>query len=157
MPNVTVLGALGQSVSIPYSSQENAVIAQRLASTISTLVQQGSVLPASDASGPPPDLLSGQLGEWVQNSPGLTSLQPGYIAVVDTATSSVIYGSGDLGESVLAGTGDTTFIATGGSGTFAGGGGAERVVIPATDDGDWAIYTGPGNDQVLALGSGNDT
>jgi len=44
-----------------------------------------------------------------------------------------------------------------GSGTIVGGGGDNRVVIPASVAGGWSINTGNGDDTVLALGSGNDT
>jgi Ca2+-binding RTX toxin-like protein len=35
--------------------------------------------------------------------------------------------------------------------------GGDLVIIPGSDNGNWGIYTGGGNDTVLALGGGNDT
>lgn len=41
-----------------------------------------------------------------------------------------------------------------GAGGTAGG---NQIIVPASDNGDWDINTGGGNDTVLALGGGNDT
>ncbi len=157
MAIVTVAGAHGQTVALKFDTQANAVLAQKLAAAITAGVQGGTILPAVDTDGPPPTLPGGATGEFVQTKDGLTILPHGYKAVVDTANQAVIFGSGDNGESVLSSIGNLTFIATGGSGTVAAGGGNNRIVIPGTDKGDWSINTGTGNDVILATGAGNDT
>src|SRR5579871_3832227 len=157
MPTVTVAGAHGQIVSLSYDSASNAVLAQKLADAITAGVHNGTIIPAVDTDGPPPPVPGGKTGEWVQEHSGVTSLTHGYDAVVVTAPEAIIFGSGDNGESVLSSTGDLSFFATGGSGTVAAGGGDNRVVIPGSDSGAWGIYTGNGDDMVLALGKGNDT
>ena len=43
------------------------------------------------------------------------------------------------------------------SGTVVAGGGNNRIIIPGNDAGSWGIYTGNGDDTVLALGTGNNT
>jgi Ca2+-binding RTX toxin-like protein len=157
MPTVTVAGASGQTVTLSFDTNANAVLAQKLAAAITAGVQAGSILPASSTEGPPPALPPGKTGEYIQENDGLTILPHGYKAVVDTAQEAVIFGSGDADESVLSSTGNLNFFATGGSGTVAAGGGDNRIVIPETDKGNWSINTGNGDDTVLATGGGHDT
>jgi Ca2+-binding RTX toxin-like protein len=157
MATVTVAGAHGQVVTLTFDTTANAILAQKLAAAITAGVQAHTILPAVDTDGPPPPLPPGATGEFVQTKDGLTILPSGYKAVVDTAHEAVIFGSGDNGESVLSSIGDLTFIATGGSGTVAAGGGDNRIIVPPDDAGAWSINTGNGDDSVLALGGGNDT
>jgi Ca2+-binding RTX toxin-like protein len=153
-----VAGANSQNVTVPFDSNANIALARQLAAAITAGVQAGTIIPATDAFGPPPPLPSGTTGEFVQTQDGLTVLPSGYKAIVDIAKNAVIFGSGDANESALI-TGNATFIATGamGSGTIVGGGGDNRIIIPASVAGGWSINTGNGDDTVLALGSGNDT
>jgi Ca2+-binding RTX toxin-like protein len=154
MPTVTVAGAQGQTVSLSFDSDANAALAQKLAAAITAGVQANTILPAQDEQ---PSLPSGKTGEFIQTKDGATTLHAGYKAVVNTADEAVIFGSGDADESVLSSVGKFSFIATGGSGTVVGGGGTTSIFVPETDDGDWSINTGNGDDIVRALGGGNDT
>ena len=159
MPSVTVTGANDKTSTLSFDTNANAVLAQQLASAITAGVRSGSILAVADTGGRPPPLPPGTTGALFRSANGLTILPPGYKAVVDTASNSVIFGSGDAGESVLLGKGNTTFFASGalGSGTVVAGGGANRIVVPGSVAGDWSINTGNGDDTVLASGSGNDT
>jgi Ca2+-binding RTX toxin-like protein len=157
MPTVTVTGANQQTVTLLYDTEANALLAQQLAAAISAGVQNMTIFAATDTDGPPPPLQSGKTGEFVQTMDGTTFLPPGYKAFVDTAATSIVFGSGDADESVLSSIGNMTFFATGGSGTVAAGGGNNFIMIPQTDAGNWAINTGTGDDTVFALGRGNDS
>jgi Ca2+-binding RTX toxin-like protein len=159
MPTVTVAGANAQTVTLSFDTNANAVLAQQLAAAITAGVQAGTIQAAVDTDGPPPPLPPGKTGEFVQTQDGLTSLPPGYSAVVDTASNAVIFGSGDPNESVLIGPGDPTFIATGvfGSGTVVAGGGDTNIIIQSSVTGGWSINTGNGSDNIFADGGGNDT
>ena len=157
MPVVTVAGASGQTVSLSFSSSENYLLATKIAGAISAGVKNSQLIPASSKNGAPPNLAPGVDGEWVQQTSGVTFLPHGYKAVVNDSKGSIIFGSGDLGESVLSGAGGMTFIATGGSGTVVAAGGSNTVLVPPNDSGSWLISTGAGNDSIIALGTGNDT
>jgi Ca2+-binding RTX toxin-like protein len=157
MAIVTVEGAHGQIVSLSFDTAANAALARKIAAALTDGVRNGSILPAVDTDGPPPPLAPGTTGEFVQTADGLTILPHGYKAFVDTASESVVFGSGDADESVLSSVGDMTFFATGGSGTVVAGGGNNRVVIPGNDKGNWSINTGNGADAIFAMGGGNDT
>jgi Ca2+-binding RTX toxin-like protein len=157
MALVTVLGANASTVTLNYDRLDVAAIANNLAAAINAGILSGAITPAEDTSGPPPTLSPGQTGEWVQTGDGVTSLSSGYRDVAVTASNAVIFGSGDTNEAILSSTGNLSFFATGGSGTVAAGAGNNRIIIPSSDSGNWGIYTGNGDDTVLAAGSGNDT
>lgn len=181
MPSVTVLGAGHEILTLTYDSAFNAGIAAQLAAAITKAVETGSVIPVNGTSGPiqvPPPLMQGQTGEFVQLHDGMSLMLPGYKDVVVTAGHATVFGSGDANEAILSSEGDLTFFATGGSGTVVAGGpagdpphhdkgkgddkglgrgGGDLIVIPGSDNGAWGIYTGGGNDTILALGGGNDT
>jgi Ca2+-binding RTX toxin-like protein len=157
MATVTVAGAHGQTVTLSFDTNANAVLAQKLADAITSGVQAGSILPAVDTDGPPPPVPAGKTGEFVITENGAVILPQRYDAVVNTANDAIVFGSGDAGESVLSSIGNLTFFATGGSGTVAAGGGDNRIVIPGSDKGAWSVNTGKGDDSVLAAGGGNDT
>ena len=157
MQTVTVAGAHGQTVTLNFDTDANADLARKLAAAITAGVNDTSIVPVDRTGIFPPPVPSGKTGELVQQTNGLTILSKGYDAVVDTANNAVIYGSGDKDESVLSSTGNLKFFAPGGSGTVAAGGGNNLIVISPADKGGWSINTGNGNDQILALGSGDDT
>jgi len=184
MPSVTVLGVSHQTITLNYDSTANAHIAAVIAAAISHGVETGSIMPVNGGFGPvqiPPPLPGGKTGEFVQMHDGMSIMLPGYKDVVVTAGSATVLGSGDTNEAILSSEGDLTFIATGGSGTVVAGGaaqdhshsddddsrhhgdhdgghdGGDLVIIPGSDNGNWGIYTGGGNDTVLAVGGGNDT
>jgi Ca2+-binding RTX toxin-like protein len=155
---VTVPGVSGSTVSLSYDTLANAALAQRIADAIRNGVDNNTILPVDNTSGPPPPLPTGVTGQFIQSVTGVTLLPSGYLDVVNTAKTGAIYGSGDSNEQVLSGgQGNLTFYATGGSGTVAAGGGNNFVSIPTTDTGAWLIATGNGNDTIRALGPGNDT
>jgi hypothetical protein len=157
MATVTVTSANQQAVALQYDTNANAALAQQLAAAISAGVQNMTIFAATDTNGPPPPLRPGTTGEFVQTQDGTTFLPAGYKAFVDTAQTSIVFGSGDADESVLSSIGNMTFVATGGSGTVVAGGGNNFITIPQTVAGSWSINTGNGDDTVLALGSGNDS
>jgi Ca2+-binding RTX toxin-like protein len=130
-------------------------MAATIAHAISQEVQGGSEHAADNAFGPPSPL-GGKPGLFTQSVPGVTTLPRGYADVVDSAPSAVIFGSGDANEHVLAGAGNLTFYATGGSGTILTGAGNNLISIPVTDAGSWLIETGGGNDTITAR-AGSDT
>ena len=88
----------------------------------------------------------------MQTNDGATFLTTGYKAFVDIAPQSVVFGSGDADELVLSSIGSLNFAAAGGSGTVVAGGGNNRVFIPGSDNGDWSVNTGMGDDFVFAFG-----
>lgn len=186
MPSVTVLGAGHETLTLTYDSAFNAGIAAALAAAITKGVETGSIVPVDGGTGAiqiPPPLTSGKTGEFVQSHDGLSVMLPGYKDVVVTARNATVFGSGDAHEAILSSEGELTFIATGGSGTIVAGGaagdsppdattkgshskraddagrhtGGDMIVVPGSDSGAWGIYTGGGNDTILAVGSGNDT
>jgi Ca2+-binding RTX toxin-like protein len=164
MPAVTVAGTNSQTVTLNFDTDANAALARQLAGAITAGVRAGTIVPAVDTNGPPPLLGPGTTGEFIQTLNGTTFLPPGYAAVVDTASKAIIFGSGDPNESVLIGPSDathsdTTFNARGatGSGTVVAGGGINTVFIPTSVAGGWSINTGNGDDNIFALGTGNDT
>jgi len=184
MPSVTVLGVSHETITLNYDSAANAHIAAVIAATISHGVETGSIMPVNGGFGAiqiPPPLPGGKTGEFVQMHDGMSIMLPGYKDVVVTAGIATVLGSGDANEAILSSEGELTFIATGGSGTVVAGGagqdhsrshdddarhhgdhdkgheGGDLVIIPGSDNGNWGIYTGGGNDTVLAVGGGNDT
>jgi Ca2+-binding RTX toxin-like protein len=105
----------------------------------------------------PPRLLAGKTGEWIQDSSGSVTIPKGYDYVVDAAAAaSILEQNPDTGQSILVGSGNMVFNASG-AGSVIGGGGNDQVVIPLSDAGPWLIALGNGNDTVRALGSGSDT
>ena len=179
MPTVTVLGAGHETLTLTYDSAANASIAAQLAAAITYGIDTGAIIPVNGGGGPiqiPPPLDPGKIGEFIQTHDGLSLMLPRYDDVVVTAGSATVLGSGDANEAILSSEGNLTFIATGGSGTVVAGGaapgksrlddrhdrggehsGGDLIIVPGRDNGDWSIYTGGGNDTVLALGGGDDT
>jgi len=157
MAIVTVPGANQTTVSLTYDSAANAVLAQQVAGAIQSGLAGGTIQAADSKSGPPPSLPPGVTGEFVQSTSGVTLLPPGYTFLVDSAPTAVVFGSGAPGESILVGSGNLSFFATGGSGSVVGGGGNNIINIPSSDPGAWDIALGNGNNVIRALGSGNDT
>src|SRR5690348_11681998 len=159
MPSVTVAGANGSTVTIPYDSQLNATLAGQLAAAITAGVNDGSITPYESFGNPPPLLPPGQTGEFILQNPGIAALSPEYKAVVVTASSATVFGGGAAGESVLSGMGNLTFFSDGGAGTVVAGGGNNLIATTpglGTSGGDWLINTGDGNDTILAT-TGSDT
>jgi Ca2+-binding RTX toxin-like protein len=169
MYTVTVAGAHGQTTTLTFDDAANAALATQIAAQIAsniahhTEIAENSARPAffhcgdDEGHGTPPPPLNGLRGLWTQASPGSTVLPKGYDDVVSSARDAVIVGSGDPDENVLAGSGNLTFIATGGSGTVVTGGGKDRITIPKSDTGNWDIHTGNGADTIADYGKGHDT
>ncbi len=157
MPNVTVAGAGGTTVTLSFDSAANALLAKSLAGAITAGVGNGSIVPASSKDGLPPTVPGGTTGEWIQQTNGATFLPNDYAAIVSTAKKATIFGTGEDNASVLASSGGLTFHSGGGSGTVVAGGGDNRIFIPGGGTGAWSINTGGGDDSINALGNGNDT
>ena len=158
MASVTVPGTGHSTIALSFDSAANAAVAKQIAGEIAAAVQAGSMIPADNSFGPPPTLPAGVQGEFIQSLPGVTFLPNAYTAVVNDATSAVVFGSSLPDQRVLSGDGtNLTYFAAGGSGSVAAGGGDNMISIPSTDPGNWLVVTGNGNDTIRALGGGNDT
>jgi Ca2+-binding RTX toxin-like protein len=157
MPTVTVPGANNSTVTLTFDRDANALLALHVAAAISAGLANNTILAADNKSGPPPGLPPGVTGEFVQSESGVTLLPKGYDYVVDAAKSAEIFGNGDANEQVLAGAGNLTFYATGGSGSIITGGGDNQIDILPSDPGPWLIATGDGADTIRAMGGGADT
>jgi Ca2+-binding RTX toxin-like protein len=154
--NVTVPGVSGATTTLVYDSAANAATAAQFSAMIAAAIKGGTEVAGGSGFGPPPPL-RGQAGLFVQNLSGVTTLPHGYADVSDPAANAVIFGSGDPNEHILAGAGNLTFYATGGSGAVVTGAGNNLISIPVTDAGNWLIETGGGNDTIIARGTGVDT
>ena len=95
MPNVTVAGAGGATVTLSFDSAANALLAKSLAGAITVGVGNGSIVPASSKNGLPPPVPGGTTGEWVQQTNGATFLPNDYAAIVSTAKKATIFGTGE--------------------------------------------------------------
>ena len=174
MATVTVAaGTGGQSVSLTFDTQANAVLAQKLAAAIAAGVDSGLIIPADSKDGPPPSVPSGKAGEFIQSTSGTTILPPGYQAVISVASDPIITGSGGKGQTVLASsTSDLQFFDAGGTGTAVAGGGGNRIVLstqqqtpPVTSPPPqpsellpgWSINAGNGNDTIVSTNGRSDT
>lgn len=152
MPNVTVLGAGGKIITVPFTTSSNFALARQVAESINAGVRSGTLFPAQDSVGAIP---SGQTGYYIATDPDTFAvLPPGYADVTDIAPNAVITGSGDPNEMILAGAGGLTFYAPGGSGTVAAGGGANTMIIQPGSSGNWVITTNSGNDVIQDDGVG---
>ncbi|HEX3992390.1 MAG TPA: calcium-binding protein [Acetobacteraceae bacterium] len=157
MPIVTVPGANHSTVKLSYDLDANAVLARYIAGVIKTGLAGGTIDAFDNKSGSPPSLPPGVTGEFVQSHSGSTMLPKGYDFVVDSAKSAQIFGNGDDNEAVLVGKGNLQFFAMGGSGSVIGGGGNDMFESTSSDNGNWLIALGNGNDSIRAFGGGNDT
>jgi Ca2+-binding RTX toxin-like protein len=154
---VTIQGSSNNTVSLGFDSKSNFALAEEIAARISAGVQAGSILTATDTSGPPPMLPAGVSGAVIQTQSGLVVLPPGYTTdLVTKAGSAVVFGSGAAGQTILSDAKtDLTFVAAAGSGTVVAGGGDNRLSVSGA--GSWSLYTGGGNDIIAALGAVNAT
>jgi Ca2+-binding RTX toxin-like protein len=157
MPTVTVPGANNSTVTLTFDRDANALLALHVAAAISAGLNNDTIIATDNKNGPPPALPPGVTGEFVQSQSGVTLLPAGYDYVVDSASSAEIFGNGDANEQVLAGAGNLTFYATGGSGSIITGGGNNQINIMASDPGSWQIAVGNGADTIRAIGGGADT
>ncbi len=151
MPSVTVLGASGSAVTVPFTTSQNIALAQQVAARISQAVTDGTDIPSQDVVIPLPP---GKFGEFVKTQSGMNMLPPGYRDVVNISANAIIFGSGDANEQILSGTGNLTFFAAAGSGTLVAGGGNNSIYIGATDSGNWDIATDVGHNQISDLSTG---
>jgi len=154
--SVTVPGANGIVVDLAYDTQSNAALAGQIAAALQAALTAGTEHAAGNASVPPPPL-GGRTGLFNQAVSGATALPRGYNDVVDSAANAVIIGSGGANQHILAGAGNLTFFATGGSGVVDTGGGNNLISIPQSDTGNWLIQLGSGADTVADRGTGSDT
>lgn len=152
MPNVTVLGAGGNIIKVPFTTSSNFALAQQVAASITAGVRSGALFPTQDTVGAVP---SGKTGYFIATNPNTFAiLPPGCDDVTDIAPNAVIIGSGDANELILGGTGGLTFYAPGGSGTIAAGGGSNNIFIQSNSSGNWVITTNSGNDSIIDQGVG---
>jgi Ca2+-binding RTX toxin-like protein len=158
MPNnVTVQSAHGTTVTLAYDSGSNALLAEYVANAIRTGISGSTITQVDSNSGSPPPLFGGKTGEWVQLSPDVVMVPKGYDYIVDAAPATTLIDQNpDTVQSVLAGSGNLIFDASG-AGSVIAGPGNDEVIVPVSDSGSWFIALGMGNDTVKALGGGHDT
>jgi Ca2+-binding RTX toxin-like protein len=152
MPDVTVLGAGGSTVTVPLTTNQNLAIAQAVAANLTASILAGNTVATQDSIQQP--LPPGKTGEFVKTVDGLSAMPPGYSGVVNVSSNAIIFGSGDTGQQILSGTGNLTFFSSAGSGTLVGGGGDNSIFIAATDSGGWDINTDLGINQIIDFGTG---
>jgi len=78
VPAITVAGANSHTVTVPFDTNANVALAQKLAAAITAGVQAGTIIPAVDTNGQPPPLPPGATGEFVQTQDGLVPLHSDY-------------------------------------------------------------------------------
>ncbi len=150
MATVTGLSG-GTSYSLPVGSNDANGTAQALANAISaalangSLAQQGLTAPAGTSS------------FTILSAPNQTyGLSAGQNALaVGTGGAATVFGSGSLGEQILADNGNLTLALRGGSGTVVAGNGNDFITTAALGTTGFSIATGAGNDSILALGGNN--
>lgn len=158
MANVTVMGANNQTVGLCFDTEETTRLARLLAGAITSGVQSGSIVAATDKFGGPPPVPPGKTGEFVQTKSGTVILPNGYTALVETASNALVFGNTMLNQMILSGTASNlTFVSAGGSGTVVAAGDHNRISLSPGGKGSWDITTGNGNDIINALGSGQHT
>ena len=157
--SVTVSGSNNTNITLTFDLTSNLALAQQIAARIATSVADGSLTTTFDTSGPPPTVPAGTTGGYYQVETNFVVLPSDYtVDLVKTPGRAVVIGSGARNEMIMSDSGtDLTFIATGGSGSVVAGGGQSLIYIPGTDRGNWSLFTGSGNDAIVALGHGNDT
>jgi Ca2+-binding RTX toxin-like protein len=151
MPSVTVLGAGGSIVTVPFTTGQNLAIAKQVAANLTASILAGNTIASQDIT---PPLPPGKSGEFVKTTIGLSVLPAGYSNVVNVSPDAIIFGSGDTGQQILSGTGNLTFLSSAGSGTLVGGGGNNSIFITVTDTGSWDINTDVGHNQIIDFGTG---
>jgi hypothetical protein len=155
MPNVTVVGATGAIVTVPFTGSANYALAQHLAALINTAAPASlyaggtGTLNATNAPATP----SGSgVTEEVTSIGGALSVAPGTNFLTDNAAGAVtVQGTPFL--NVLAGTGGLTFFgASAGNGSIAVGGGDNVISLP--NGSQYYAALGTGSDTVFAGGNG---
>ena len=149
MPNVTVVGASGAIVTVPFTGSANYVLASQLAAIINGAASP-SVVPGGsgnlNATNYPTVPTGGGLTEEVVSVSGaVVPASSGTNFLTDIAAGAVtVAGSPFL--NVIAGTGGLTFLgAASGNTSIAAGGGTNLIQLPN------------GSSYFVALGSGTDT
>ena len=163
MPTVTVLGANNQTVSLNYSSNDTALAAQALATTIATDLQSGRLTPVAFTGGALPTETNAAL---FVSSTGVLVQQPsGYNVLVDDAPGQIaVVGNAGAQERVQAGSGGLIYyFGAASSGTVVSGDGNTYVTnanpntgaIPASG-GIYNVTVGAGSN-TIALETGRST
>ncbi|GAN77503.1 beta strand repeat-containing protein [Acidisphaera rubrifaciens] len=147
MPNVTVYGASGTIVTVPFTGSANYALAQQLAGIINTAFNNGN-LSATNA----PTVPVGGITEQLTSVGGAFSPPVGTNFFTDSAAAPVTL-TGAAFMNVIAGTGGLTFNGAVGNASIAAGGGNNYINMPTGSSYDIAL--GGGNDTVIANGSGS--
>jgi Ca2+-binding RTX toxin-like protein len=162
MPTVSVPGAGGALINLPFSSSQGADFAATLLQAVYAASVGGTLEVQDYTNSPMPIVPNGWLGEEVIGAaladPLNASVAGGYQLVVDQSAAPATVGGGvglnAQNETVLAGNGGLTFNAGTGSGSFVSGGGNNLVTGPSSGGGSWNVYfDGTGSDTLFA-GSG---
>lgn len=147
MPNVTVYGASGTIVTVPFTGSANYALAQQLAGIINTAFTNGNLSAANAPTAP-----MGGITEQLTSVSGAYSPPVGTNFFTDYAAGAVTL-NGAAFMNVIAGTGGLTFNGAVGNASIAAGGGDNSIMMPTGSSYDIAL--GGGNDTVLANGSGS--
>ncbi len=156
MPNVTVAGVHGATVTIPISSTQNAAIASQLLAGITAGEAAGIITPYTAPGFGPVIAPPGQSALFL-TTPGLVSIPTTTATVVDTASGpTLLFGGSASKELIVSGNGGIDYFANTGAGTVIAGGGDNTITTALTGGGAHVFLTGNGNDAIFAW-SGNDS
>jgi hypothetical protein len=155
MPNVTVVGASGAIVTVPFTGSANYALAQHLAALINTAAPASLYAGGTgtlNATNAPATPSGGGLNEEVTTVGGALSTAIGTNFLTDGAAGAVtVQGTPFL--NVLAGTGGLTFFgASDGNASIAVGGGDNLIALPTGSE--YYVALGAGSDTVIAAGDG---
>jgi serralysin len=157
MPNVTVVGASGAIVTVPFTGSANYALAQQLANIINaastigiTGTGGGSGLLNAFNSGTAPT--AGGVIEEVITVGGTVTTPAGTNFLTNASTGAVTVQASPF-LNVISGTGGLTFFgAAGGLSSIAAGGGSNYIALP--DGSSYYVAIGGGPNTVDAIGSG---
>jgi hypothetical protein len=154
MPNVTVVGASGAIVTVPFTGSANYALAQQLAAIINAAAPFSITGGTGNlnATNYPTTPTGGGLTEEVITVSGAVTTGAGVNFLTDAAAGAVTV-QGSPFVNMLAGTGGLTFYgASSGNTNIAAGGGNNLISLP--NGSSYHVAMGPGSDTVYADGNG---
>ncbi|MBV9786459.1 MAG: hypothetical protein JO264_21870 [Acidisphaera sp.] len=156
--NLSVPGAGGAVINIPFATQANESYASSLLAAIYTAKATGNppIFTAYASQGTPPTPPAGDINEFVVDNNGAVTVPAGYQYILDdsSGTSSIVGGS-QSAITYVAGQGGLTFTAGSGSGTVVAGGGNNTLYAPGTGSGNFNVVLDGSGSNAGYLGSGN--
>ena len=167
-PGVTVIGAAGAILTIPFTNAAEAPTEQPVVAPLNAAVTAGTAVAFTTTPGATlPAVAAGQTLEIIAHTGGVYSL-PGAAAgtvngstvsgaaafINDSSAAETVYGGSAPGQLLAVGNGGLDYEGGLGAGTILAGGGANRITVPVGGGGQ-AILLADAADTVFALG-GND-